>query len=82
MKPRGVVTDKLVDILHVLQLPRKTEPLAVEESAYMVQQTDAPARKMPHTLPMYISLLLAMTAIIPLLATILSLEFKQGGDQH
>jgi signal transduction histidine kinase len=75
MKPRGVVTDKLADILQVLPLPRKTGTLAVEESAYMVQQTDAPARKMPHTLPMYISLLLAMTAIIPLLATILSLEF-------
>lgn len=75
MKAREAVKDKLTDILQVLQLSRRTGPLAVEGSAYVVQQSDASTRKMPRSLPLYISLLLALTAIIPLLATILSLEF-------
>ncbi len=75
MKARGAVTDKLADILQVLQLPRKTGPLAVEGSVSMVQQINARPSKMPHTLPRYISLLLVITAIVPLLATVLSLEF-------
>lgn len=75
MKPRGAVIDKFADILQVLQLPRKTGSLAVEGPTHMSRQTDARPSKMPHSLPMYISLLLAMTAIVPLLATVLSLEF-------
>src|SRR6266849_9250634 len=41
----------------------------------MFQQTNTRPSKMPHSLPMYISLLLAVMAIVPLLATVLSLEF-------
>jgi len=75
MKPRGAVTDKLADILHMFQLARKMGQRAVEGSTHMVQQINARPSKMPYSLPMYISLLLAMTAIVPLLATVLSLEF-------
>ena len=75
MREREAVTDKLTGILQVLQLPRKTGQLAVEGAASIFQQTNVHPSKMPHSLPMYISLLLAMTAIVPLLATILSLEF-------